>query len=376
MNRARGDFRISPAALTALAGIALLAVVVLPALAQQAKFTIDRDCTAFAFSPDGSRVVYAVRQVSEERVGWRKKLLVEHDDIWQATLDGREHRLVNGKKLVKGPVRVGYQIQAIRIAPDDKHMTVQMLTRSLIPSRESDEGRVISGELTDLMDGQGKEINIYGTKPKNSAIFGAINAAWLADGETVVYMTQPKGSLLYQLSFVRPASGRGGPILPHHYYAAVAWSPAQNAGAAIDRDKDLKGPIKLVWIDLIHQTERTLATLKSFSGHLTVSPSGKQVAYFSDGNTIAIRSVADPDKVTHVQAPFGRYEWTSDGRQLLLKPGPNDQSNRLISINLENGQHRNVFHNWIFQDFHVSPDGKWVGITEPGKHVLKLLPMP
>lgn len=376
MKRTQRGFRISLTGLVAMIGLAMVGVVVLPALAQQAKLTVDKDCIAFAFSPHGNRIVYAVRKVSEERVTRDKRMMVEHDDIWQVTMDGQEHRLVNGKKLVKGPIRVGYKIQSIRIAPDDKHMTVQMLTRSLVPSRQNRQGRIISGELTDLMNGQGKEINIYGTKPKNSAIFGAIDAAWLADGETVVYLTQPKDSLLYQLAFVRPASGRGGTMLPHHYYSAVAWSPAHNAAAAIERNKDLKGASHLVWIDLPRQSERTLATIKSFSGHLTVSPSGKEIAYFSGGNTITIRSVADPDKATHVTAPFGRYEWSADGKHMLLKPGPTNQSNRLILINLESGQHRNVLYSWVFQDFHVSPDGKWVGITEPGKHVLKLLAMP
>jgi hypothetical protein len=374
----------SVAPLAALVALVLAAVLaVLPALAQQAKITVDDDCIAFAFSPDGSRIVYAARRISTERVTRDKKMRVEHDDIWQVTLNGKEHRLVDGKKLVKSPIPVSYQIQRIRIAPDDQHMTVQMITKMLIPPRGAERGedagtggRVQSGELVDLMDGQGKEIDIHGTKPKNSAIFGATNAAWLADGQTVVYMTQPKDSLLYQLGYVRPVSGVGGTMLAKHFYAAVAWSPAHNAGVAIERDKELKGPTKLVWLDLQNQSERTLATLKGFSGHLTVSPSGKEVAYFSDGNTISIRSVANPEKVTRVKAPYGRYEWSADGTHLLLKRGADDRTNQLIWISLPSGQYHDVFHGLIYHNFHVSPDGKWVGVTEPGKQVLKLLPVP
>jgi hypothetical protein len=361
--------------LALVAAAALVAPAVLPALAQQAKLTINKDCIAFAFSPSGNRIVYATRNVSEERVTRYKRMQVEHDDIWQVLLNGKEHRLVNGKKLVKGPLRVSYHIQAIRIGPDDQHMTVQMVTRTLVPTSET-TGKVESGELTDLMDGKGKEINIYGTKPKNSAIFGAVNAAWLADGQTVVYMVQPKNSLLYTLAYIRPVSGVGGTLLPHHYYAAVAWSPAHNAGAAIERDKDLKGPTKLVWIDLVNQSERTLAELKGYSGHLTVSPSGQEVAYFSDGNTISIRSVADPGKVTRIKVPFGRYEWSADGTHLLLKRGANDHTDQLIWISLPSGHYEDVFHGLIYHNFHVSPDGKWVGVTEPGMQVLKLLPAP
>jgi hypothetical protein len=360
-----------------LALAAILAITVLPALAQQARLTVDDDCIAFAFSPSGNRIVYAARHISDERVARGKKMLVEHDDIWEVNLDGHKKRLVDGKKLVTSPVPVSFQIEAIRIAPDDQHMTIQMITRTLVPApRGESGGRVRSGELTDLMNGEGKEINIEGTSPKNSAIFGATNAAWLADGQTVVYVTQPKNSLLFTLHYVRPLGGTSGPIMPDHLYAAVAWSPAHDAGAAIERDKDLRGPIRLVWIDLVHKTERTLATLKSFTGHLTVSPSGKQIAYFSNGDTIAIRSVSDPARVTSFHVPYGRYEWSADDSHLLLKRGPSDQTNQLVWISLPSGQFRDVFHGLIYHDFHVSPDGRWVGLTEPGKQVLKLFPTP
>jgi hypothetical protein len=375
MNRA--PKRSIAAPLTVAALVALAVAVVLPALGQQARLSVDDDCTVFAFSPSGNRIVYAARRISNERVARDKKMLVEQDDIWEVTIDGHKKRLVDGKKLVKSPVPVSFQIQGIRIAPDDRHMTVQMITRTLVPNREgASTGRVQSGELTDLMDGQGKEIDIEGTNPKNSAIFGAMNAAWLADGQTVVYVTQPKDSLLYKLAYVRPEGGTGGAILPDHYYAAVAWSPAHSAGAAIERDKDLGGPIRLVWIDLIHKTERTLATLQGYSGHLTVSPSGKQIAYFRDGDTMEIRSVADPDKITSFKVPFGRYEWSADDTHLMLKRGPDDQTDQLLWITLPAGTFEYAFHGLIYHDFHVSPDGRWVAVTEPGKQILKLFPVP
>jgi len=373
MSGGKGRALRARAAAVALAGAAL---AVLPALAQQAKLTVDDDVTVFAFSPDGRRIVYATRRISEARVSREKKSLIEQDDIWEVKIDGGKKRLVDGKKLVQSPVPVSFQIQAIRIAPDDRHMTVQMVTRTLVPSREESGGRVESGVLTDLMDTNGKEIPIEGTRPRNSAIFGATNAAWLADGETVVYLTQPKDSLLYTLHYIRPYAGTGGPILPDHYFAAVAWSPAHNAGAAIERNQDLSGPIRLVWIDLIHKTERPIATLKGYSGHLSISPSGRQVAYFRDGDTIEIRSVADPAKATSFQVPFGRYEWSADESHLLLKRGPSGESDQLLWIRLPGGTFENVYHGLIYHDFHVSPDGRWVGVTEPGKQVLKVYPVP
>jgi hypothetical protein len=375
MNRAVKRSAVAPLALIAL--LAVVVAAVLPAFAQQAKLTVDDDCTVFAFSPSGDRIVYAVRHISEQRVARDKKMLVETDDIWQVTVDGHKKRLVDGKKLVKSPVPVSFQIQAIRIAPDDRHMTVQMITKTLVPSPGgASTGNVQSGQLTDLMDGEGKEIDIEGTNPKNSAIFGATNAAWLADGQTVVYLAQPKDSLLYKIAYVRPEGGTTGAILPDHYFAAVAWNPAHNAGAAIERDKDLGGPIRLVWIDLIQKTERALVTLAGYSGQLTVSPSGKQVAYFRDGDTMEIRSIADPAKVASIKLPFGRYEWSADDTHLMLKRGPVDQTDQLLWISLPGGTFDYAFHGLIYHNFHVSPDGRWVAVTEPGKQILKLFPTP
>lgn len=344
------------------------------AAAQGSKFTVKDNCTAFAFSPDGNRIVYAAQRFSHVRIrirGKKKRFPTEYDDIWEVMMNGRTHRLVDGTKLFKGPV--SYSIQAIRIAPDNDHMTVQMTTKTLTAAAEN-SGQVKTKELTDLMDGKGKEIDIAGKK--TSMIPDAVNAAWLANGQTVVYLEEAENSLLYTLAYLRPASGVGGPMLKGHYYAAVAWNPAHNAAAAIERDQDLNGPIRLVWIDLVHQTERTLATLTGFKGHLTVSPSATKIAYFHDGNTIDIRSVARPDQVTQIKVPYGRYEWSADGTHLMLKRGTDSQTNQLIWIDLPGGQYRDALHGLLYHDFHISPDGQWVAVTEPGEHMLKLFPIP
>ena len=359
----------------ALAALALLFLAA-PAIAQEARFTVNDDCTAFAFSPDGTRIVYAARRFGNAKIrvrGKQQKIPIEHDDIWEVNFKGRMRRLVDGSKLVKSATPFSYAIEAIRLGPDNDHMTVQMTTRTF-SAKETAAGQGKSGELTDLMNGEGKEIDIAGTK--NSIIQGALNAVWLADAQTVVYMKEAPNSLLYTLAYIRPASGVGGSMLPGHSFAAVAWNPTHNVAAAIERNPDLGGPIRLVWIDLVHHTERTLATLGGFTGHLTVSPSATQVAYYHDGNTIAIRSVAQPGQVTRIKVPYGRYEWSPDGTYLLLKPGRNTQSNLLISVSLPSGEYHDIYHGLLYHDFHISPDGQSVAVTEPGEAILKLYPAP
>lgn len=366
------------AAATALAlvGLTLAALLLAPkTLAQPgAKLTVDDDCTAYAFTPDSRRILYASRQISRE-----KHVTVEHDDIWEVTLDGHKRRLVDGSKLVKSAVPYSYQVKAIRISPDGQRMAVQMNYRTLTPERagkrREDEVTVSAkgGELTDLMDINGKEIEIEGTK--NSVIPNSLEAVWLADGQTVAYITQANGALLYTLASVRPVSGVSGPLMKGHSYAAVAFSPANNAAVAIERKEDLSGPIQLVWIDLLKQTERPLATLDAFAGQLRVSPDGKMIAYYRDGNTIEVRSVADPTQVKKLEVPFGRYEWASDDAHLLLKRGVGDQSDQLFWIDVADGQYHSILDGLIYSGFALSPDGKWVAVTEPGRQVLKLFPL-
>jgi len=72
----------------------------LPLLAQTgAKPTasIEADVQAFAISPD-NQIAYAVQRV--KRI---KKLVVEHDDFWVATLDGKKRKIIDGDKFTPTP---------------------------------------------------------------------------------------------------------------------------------------------------------------------------------------------------------------------------------------------------------------------------------
>jgi hypothetical protein len=359
-----------------IAACALIALVA-AASAQEAKFTVTDDCTAFAFSPDGSRIVYAAQRYGKAEVSngrKKQKVPIEEDDLWEVGMNGHKRRLVDGSKMITGSAPVSFSIQDIQIAPDNRHMALQIATQTAVPKGPEDV-HAKSGEYTDLLDGDGKEIEIQGTK--SSEIQGALNAVWLADGQTVVYMKEASGSQLYTLAYVRPSSGASGALLPGHSFVAVAWNPEHEVAAAIEPTPgDLSGSIRLVWIDLAHRTERALTKLDGYDGHLTLSPSATQIAYYRNGDTIEIRPVAHPDQVTRFEVPFGRYEWAPDEKHLLLKRGPDNQTNQLIWISLPGGQYQDAFHGLIYHDFHISPGGQWVALTEPGEQILKLYPSP
>lgn len=351
-------------------GIALLFLLANPGLpriiAAQEKphLVIDEDCPAFDIAPDG-RIVYAVRRIMKA-----KRWDLQRDDIWVATLEGKRTRIVNGEKLVKSQAPFSYAIQALHWSPDGKLLTVDMLTDEVI----DEQGNTREGQVTDLMDSDGKEIQIAGTH--NSIIPDGAQAQWLGDGVTVAYLAEAvKPKLLYSIGTVRPVGGRGGPILEGHTFSAVAWLPKQSAAITVERDRSLSGPIQLVWLDLIKETQRKLATLDGFLGQLSVSPSGQRVAYFRDGDTLEIRELTAPDKAIQVTAAYGHFAWAPDERRVLLKRGPEKKAGDLVWVGLPDGKLDPVLHDLAFKDFQISPDGHWLAVTQPGKRSIYVYPL-
>ena len=347
--------------------------------------TVDETCNAFAYAPDG-RIAYAVRHILTT-----KRLEIQRDDIWLLSLDGKRHRIVNGEKLVQGPRRGGvvpfsYAIQSLRWSPDGTRLTAEMLTSEMINER----GDTREGVLTVLLDENGKEIKTGGT---DGAIPEGVNATWLADGVTVVYLQEAvKPKLLYAIRSVRPVAGRGGALFSDHAFVAVAWNAKQNTAVAIERERSLSGPPQLVALDLIKETRRELASLDGFVGGLSLSPSGTKIAYFRDHEVLEIRDLAAPERVARLHVAFGPYQWALEERRILLKRGLERRSGDLAWVgvppldrpNTKSGggpaavaeaELRPVLHGLTFRDFELSPDGRFLAVVQPGKRNLLVYPV-
>lgn len=347
-----------------LISLALLCSAALPAQ-DQPKLTVDEDCPAFAFAPDG-RIVYAVQHVFKAR-----EYDLERDDIWIVSQEGKRLRIVNGEKLVKTNHPFSYSIQSLSWSPDGRRFLAQMLTNEVINAR----GDTQEGELADLFESDGREINIAGLH--NSAIPDAYQAVWLADAETVVFFSEAvKPKLLFEIVAVRPIGGRGGSSFSGHVFSAVSWDPVRNSAVAIERDRSLTGPIRLVQLDLIKETRRELVTLDAFLGQLTISPSGTKVAYFRDGDTLEVRDLASPDHATQVTVAYGRFAWSADERRVLLKRGLERHSGDLVWVSLDDGKLEPALHGLVFRDFQLSRDGRSLGVTQPGKRSLIVYSLP
>ena len=360
--------------LSAFIGGSSLLLFSAPATAQSAPtLDIDDDIRAFAFAPDG-RLVYAVRHLMNLR-----RLELQRDDVWIVGADGKRRRIVNGEKLVKGGAAFSYSVQSLLFSPDGARLTADLRTLVLTDER----GETQEGQLTLLLDDTGKEIKISGA---DSVIPDATRAAWLADGVTVVYLTETaKPNLLFAMNFVRPIAGRGGSLFDGRLFTSVAWDAKRNSAVAVERDRALSGSPRLVVLDLLKEARREIATLENYIGGLTVSPSGARAAYFTDPETLVIRELASPGRIARLRVAMGAYEWSSDEQRILIKRGSEKRSGDLVWLKLpplasvapgtagppsQEVPLEPVLHGLTFRDFTLSLDGRQLAVLQPGNRHL------
>ncbi len=337
--------------------LSCVAMLFAAALAAQDKprFTIEDECTSFAFAPDG-RIAFSVRHPIKV-----KKYFLERADIWIASPEGKKSRIITSEKIVKTLQPFSYAVQAISWSPDGHKLAIEMLT----DEATNDQGDTKQGQTTELMTDGGQEINVEGSK--TTGIPDSIHAQWLSDGSTIVYLIEAvKPRMLYAISSVQPSTGATKMLFEGHFFSAVEWDAKHNSAIAIERDRLQSGPIQLVALDLLKQTRRELATLFGFNGGLSLSPSGTKAGYYVDGDTIEIRDLSAPQKSIDIRVGAGRFEWSGDERRLLLKKGPEHKSGDLIWVSIPDGNLDTVLHSLTFRDFAISPDGRYLGVEQPG----------
>lgn len=346
--------------------------------------TLEQDVAAAAFAPDG-RLAYAVRRIVQGR-----RIEQRRDDIFLLPAAGSDkpRRLVDGNRLVRGGLPFSFAVQSMRWSPDGAKLTVELLA-AVIPGKSLEEmsvnferGQVEEFFMTLLLDEQGKEIKIEGG---DSVVPLAVNATWLADGITVAYVTaREKPSLLLAMGTLRPAGGRGRAAFEHLSFSAVAWDSARNSAVAIERDAALRNKPRLVLLDVLKQTRRELCELDAYLGQLSISPSGTKVAYFRDFDTLEIRDVADPQKISRVKVAYGVYAWAAQEDSILMKRALERKKGDLYWVRVPapvlapasgvpaaaDPQARPILSGLGFRDFFLAPDGKRIAVVEPGKRHL------
>jgi hypothetical protein len=358
-------------------------------------FKIDEDITRFAYSA-GGRIAYATRHIFSV-----KKIQLQRDDIWIAEADGKKRRILLGEKFVRGSGPFSYTVRGLRWSPDASKLTVEMGTSEMI----NDDGDTREGVMTLLLDDTGREIAIPGG---DTVIPGATNAAWMPDGVSVVYLTEraqapaqapvaaapksassPATSKLFTMNRVKPFAEGASALFQGHSFSVVVWNKKQDGGVAIERDLGATGPPRLVALDLARETSRVLETLEGYAGGLTISPSGKEVAYWIDNERLEIRDIDAPNRMARVRVAVGTLAWSASETRVLVKRGPVLRSGGLAWVPLaplaalaEGAPPaaaevfpQSILHDLEFRQFDISPDGKSLAVIEPGKRNLFVYPV-
>jgi hypothetical protein len=344
-------------ALTWICVAAALFLLFPSAVRAQAKsiLTVDADVQAFAISQD-NRIVYAVPRL--KRV---KKNVIERDDIWIATPNGGKRRIVEGEKFMPIPPLSTYVVNSLAWSPDGRRIAMDIATQTAGEEEETPQ----AVKAIALLDDNGQEIRVAGSKTR--FIENASRGVWLTDDATVVYLS---GTGPFQIVRLRPSDGTSTTLFEGHTFDVVTWDTQRDRAFAVGGNLSLSGRLALVQLDLVHETVQEVSRLGGYEGELTISPSGRKVAYFVDGDTIEVRDLANPAKAARVRAGMGKFEWGKDEQHILLKRGRESKSNALVWVGVYDGTFVPALHDLLFNDFEISPSAESLAITQPGKRVL------
>jgi hypothetical protein len=349
-----------------IAALAIWGLAVLPAGAQEKPaMQLEQDCQTFTIASD-NKIACSVPHL--KRI---KKVIVQRDDIWVAEENGKAREIVEGEKFMPPPKPGNYIVDSLSWSPDASRLVANITTQPPQLDEESDEALPSSSiKALALLEADGREIKIPNAKTR--FVENATNGTWLADNVTIVYLI---GTGPYQIGRILTSTGDAKSLFEGQTFDAVTWDARNNQAFAIGRGLSITGRQELFALDLMHETVRPIVQVANYQGQLTVSPSGKKIGYFADGDTIEVRDLATPAKPVVVHAGYGRFEWDKSERRVLLKRGDEAKSNDLVWVGIYDGNFTPILHDLVFHAFHISPDGNSVAVTAPGKNVLRVYPL-
>jgi WD40 repeat protein len=339
---------------------------------------IDEEVTAFSFAPDG-RIVFSVRHNIKT-----KKYDLQHDDIWIQETGGKRRKIFQGDKFTRGDQLFSYAVDTFHWSPNGRMLLAQLFTTTVVDesSRPEDSFTVLA------LEDSGKEIHIGKLE---SVIKDAYNATFLQDNATVVYLTEEvKPHILFSFKYTNIATGPAGLAFEGRTFIDSDRLPFTNAAVAIERDRALSGPPRLQRLELLAQDNKELATLDDYLGGLSVSPSGKKVAYFIDREILEVRDLTAPDHFVRLRVGLGVFHWSPDENRILLKRAVERKSGDLVWIDLPplpaqkpgaevpvlQPTPQAILHGISIREFNISPDGRFLAVVLPGRRNLELFPLP
>jgi hypothetical protein len=339
--------------------------------------TIDEEVTAFAYSSDG-RLVYSVYRKIKTKV-----YDLEHDDIWIQEAGGKRHRIFEGPKYNPGNKTFSYIVNSFRWSPNGRMIAAELLTTTVL----DDRGGAEDSFQTLLFEDSGREIHI---NKGDNVILNASSPFFLPDNATVGYLSEEvKPRQLFSLKAIRTDIG---PVKTPHEgrtFRDITPIPGTISSLAVEQDHSMNGPYRLQRLDLFTDNDKELATLDGYEGGLSISPSGKKVAYYVDKEVLEIRDFPALDHVARVRIGLGLYCWSPDETRILLKRAVEKKSGDLVWIDLpplaaapaqgipvSEPTPRPVLRGYIFRDFAISPDGRSIAGVITGRRNLFVFLLP
>ena len=347
--------------------LALLALLILPALLAPALLAQDkpimeiaRDCQTFSVSTN-NKIVCAVPHV--KRI---KKVVIQRADVWTTSPNGRDKLIVDSEKFMPIPPPQSYIVDSLSWSPDGSRIAMNMTLEK--PAGEDEPASTTKAIA--LLDDEGHELKVESSKTR--FFENAVRATFLADNSTVAYLV---GAGPYKIGRLSTVTGQSSTLFGDRTFEAVVWDAAHNQAIVISQNLNVQNRQAIFALDLLHEGIREISRVDAYVGGLTLSPSGNKVGYYSDGDTIEVRDLANRSKPTDVRAGMGVFGWSHDERRVLLKRGPPDKSGELIWVGLYDNTFVPALHGLEYHAFAIAPDGASIAVTEPGREVLRVFPL-
>ena len=337
----------------------LLLVIIAPlTLNAQEKpiLEISHDCQVFAVSSN-NKIVCAVPGL--KRV---KKAIIQRADLFVAS-NGKDRQILEADKFMPVPPPQSYIVNSLSWSPDGSRIAMSMTQQK--PATDDEPSS--AGPAVALLDDDGHEIKVPGLKGR--FIEEAARATWLADNVNVAYLI---GAGPFKIGRISTVTGQASTLFEGHTFDAVVWDAAHNSAYAISSNLNVQNRQAIFQLDLMKEGVREIARIDAYQGQLSVSPSGKKIGFFADGDAIEVIDLSNPSKPTKVRAGMGMFEWSRDERRVLLKRGPPEKSGELIWVGLYDNTFVPALHGLEYHAFEITPDGGAVVVTEPGRSVLRM----
>lgn len=334
---------------------------------------VDEEVTAFAYAPDG-RIIFSVRRMFKT-----KKYDLQRDDIFLLETNGKRKRLLEGQKFTNGDKPFTYQVESFSWSPNGHIVAIQLFTTTVDPEDDQKE----DARALLLLDDNGRELHPAGKDP---LVMEAESPMWLRDNGTLVYLKEEIERQLFSMHYLYMSSGPATNAFEGRTFIEAVRIPGSNTAIAVERDRNMDGPPRLQKLDLLSQDDHELATLDSYAGGLSISPSGTKLAYFLDREVLEIRDLEEPRRIGRIRVGLGVLEWSADEKRIYLKRTIEKKSADLVSfevprlVSYMKGQTpliaepepAQLLHGLAVREYGLSPDGRFLAVVLPGKRNLQV----